>query len=120
MSDYADLAAVYIATWNETDTARRDAMIAKVFAVDVEYRDPVMQGDGHAGMAALIASVQERFPGFRFKLNGEASGFADRLRFSWTLGPDGAEAPVEGTDFVEIADGRMIRVTGFLDKVPAH
>ncbi len=120
MSDHAHLAADYIAAWNETDAGKRQAMIEKVFAADVEYRDPVMQGDGHAAIGALIAGVHERFPGFRFTLKGDAAGFADRLRFSWTLGPDGIEAPIEGTDFVEIAEGRMARVTGFLDKVPAQ
>jgi len=120
MSDYAHLASGYIAAWNETDAGKRHAMIETVFAPNAEYRDPIMQGDGHAGIGALIAGVHERFPGFRFALRGDASGFADRLRFSWTLGPDGIEAPMEGTDFVEIADGRMSRITGFLDKVPTQ
>jgi hypothetical protein len=121
MSDYAALAADYIATWNEADAGRRKAMIEKLFATDVEYRDPVMQGDGRAGIGELIAGVRERYPGFRFALKGEANGFGDRLRFSWMMfGPNDVEAPVEGTDFVELADGRMARITGFLDKVPAQ
>ncbi|MGJ5217721.1 nuclear transport factor 2 family protein, partial [Bradyrhizobium oligotrophicum] len=40
------------------------------------------------------------------------------VRFSWTLGPDSADGPIQGTDFVELADGRIRRVTGFLDRVP--
>jgi len=120
MSDYANLAADYIAAWNETDATSRKAMIEKLFATSAEYRDPVTQGDGHAGIDQLTAGVQQRFPGFRFALKNEANGFADRLRFSWTLGPDGMEAPIEGTDFEEITDGRMARVTSFLDKVPAQ
>jgi flagellar motility protein MotE (MotC chaperone) len=34
--------------------------------------------------------------------------------------PDGAEAPIEGTDICVVADGRLRQVTGFLDKVPAR
>ena len=120
MSDHAQLAAAYIAAWNETDVAARKTKIAALFTEGVAYRDPVMQGDGHAGIDQLIAGVHQRFPGFRFTLKGETSGFADNLRFSWTLGPDGAEAPIEGTDFVSVEGDRMARVTGFLDKVPAH
>ncbi|MDW6024929.1 nuclear transport factor 2 family protein [Mesorhizobium sp. BAC0120] len=120
MSEHANLAAAYIAAWNETDATRRKAMIEKLFAAEVAYRDPVMQGDGHTGIDQLIAGVHERFPGFRFALKGEANGFGDNLRFSWTLGPDGIEAPIEGTDFVTVTGGRMARVTGFLDKVPAQ
>lgn len=120
MSQHAELAAGYIAAWNQTDAGSRKRLIAKTFADAVSYRDPIMQGDGHDGLDQLIAGVHQRFPGFRFALKGDAQGFGDILRFSWTLGPDGAEAPIEGTDYVVLEEGKIARVTGFLDKVPAH
>jgi hypothetical protein len=120
MTDLDTIAGNYIAAWNETDAARRGKLVRAAFAEDVRYHDPVMQGDGHAGVEALIEGVQQRFPGFRFSLKGKADGFADKIRFSWALGPDGAEAPIEGTDVCTIADGRLKTVTGFLDKVPAQ
>ena len=55
----------------------------------VSYRDPMMQGDGHDGVAALIDGVQQRFAGFRFSLKGQPDGFEDHIRFSWDLGPEG-------------------------------
>ena len=120
MSDHSTLAAGYIAAWNETDDDRRKQLVTDTFSESVSYRDPVMQGDGHDGVDQLIAGVHERFPGFRFALKGDAEVFGDILRFSWTLGPDGVEAPIEGTDYVVVEDGLMARVTGYLDKVPAH
>src|SRR5260370_34625330 len=62
----------YVATWNETDAARRQAGIARAWAPDARYRDPLMASDGHAGIDAMLAlseaeglaSVQARFPGF--------------------------------------------------------
>jgi hypothetical protein len=41
------------------------------------------------------------------------------VRFSWGLGPHGAEPPIKGTDFVTLEGGRLHRVVGFLDQVPA-
>lgn len=120
MSDHIHLADNYIDAWNETDAGKRSKLIAALFTEGAVYRDPVMQGDGHEAIDGLIASVQQRFPGFRFALKGKADGFGDYLRFSWTLGPDGVEAPIEGSDTVRIEDGHMATVTGFLDKVPAH
>ncbi len=54
----------YVAAWNETDPGRRRAGIARAFAERVRYRDPVMAGDGHAAVDAMLAGVQAKFPGF--------------------------------------------------------
>jgi hypothetical protein len=118
MTDLNRIAQNYIAAWNETDAAARHTLLEAVFTNDVRYRDPLMQGDGHDGVAALIDGVHERFPGFRFALKGKADGFGEHIRFSWALGPEGGEAIVEGTDIGVIDEGRLKSVTGFLDKVP--
>lgn len=120
MSDNSRLAKAYIDSWNDTNSASRKSAIAEVYSQQVSYRDPVMSSDGQDGLDQLISSLHERFPGFRFKLKGEAESFGDILRFSWTLGPDGVPAPIEGTDYVVVQDGKIDRVTGYLDKVPAH
>jgi SnoaL-like domain len=113
------IAQQYIAAWNETDAGRRRALIAETWAEDATYVDPLMTGRGRAEVDALMAGVQQRFPGFRFTLIGKPDGFGDRVRFSWGLGPDGADAPIKGTDFVRVEDGRLKSVTGFLDQLPA-
>lgn len=77
-----------------------------------------MQASGQAGISALVGGVHQRYPGFRFALKGRADGHGDRLRFSWTLGPSGADDLIEGTDFAQLRQGRLAEVTGFLDKVP--
>jgi hypothetical protein len=120
MTDLNTIAENYITAWNESDAARRQALLKATFTEDISYRDPIMQGDGHAGIAALIDGVQQRFAGFRFSLGGKPDGFADMIRFSWNLGPEGTESVVEGTDIGVIEDGRLKSVTGFLDKVPAQ
>lgn len=118
MSIPFDIAETYIAAWNETDAAARRAMIADTWTADATYVDPLAAVAGHAGVDALIAGVQERFPEFRFALLGRPDGHGEHVRFSWGLGPDGAEAPIKGTDYVRVEDGRLKSVTGFLDQVP--
>ena len=116
----AQTASRYIAVWNEADPSRRRALIAEQWAEDAQYLDPMMQGNGHDGIDAMIAAVQDRFPGFRFTLHGTPDGHNDRVRFSWTLGPDGAAPVAHGTDFVQLtSDGRIRAVTGFLDQIAA-
>ena len=91
---------------------------ATSWADDARYVDPLMSGDGHDGVDALIAGVQQRFPDFKFRLIGEPNGFGDHVRFSWGLGPDGVDSPIKGTDFAVLRDGRIRSITGFLDQVP--
>ena len=118
LTDAQHIAISYIDLWNERTPARRREILAANWATDARYVDPLMSGDGHDGVDALIAGVQRRFPDFKFTLIGEPNGYGDHLRFSWGLGPDGADSPIKGTDFAVRSDGRIRSITGFLDQVP--
>jgi hypothetical protein len=121
MTDFQQLAADYIAIWNETDTGARSAAIAQVWAEDARYVDPLADVTGHDGIGAVVASAQQQFPGWQFSLLGKVEAHHDQFRFSWELGPAGIEAPVVGSDVAMVgADGRLTLVLGFLDKVPAQ
>ncbi|MFJ4288531.1 nuclear transport factor 2 family protein [Cupriavidus sp. NPDC089707] len=119
-TDPATLADRYLAAWNETDPARRRELIALAWTESASYVDPLMRGDGHAGIDAMIAAVQGKFPGFRFTRVSPVDAHGEHLRFSWELGPAGEPALVVGTDFATVAaDGRLARMTGFIDRAPA-
>jgi len=104
---------------HDRSQARRREILAANWTTDAKYVDPLMSGDGHDGVDALVAGVQQRFPDFKFSLIGEPNGFGDHVRFSWGLGPDGGDSPIKGTDFAVLSDGRIRSITGFLDQVPA-
>ena len=110
----------YVATWNETDAARRQAGIARAWAAAGRYRDPLMASDGHAGIDAMLAGVQARFPGFVLRRTSKVDSHNDWVRFAWSLGPAAGPAVVEGVDFCALApDGRLAAVVGFIDRMPA-
>ena len=114
-----EVADAYIEVWNERDKTRRETLVANGWTEGAIYVDPLMRGVGRGEIAGLIGAVQERFPDFRFSLLGKPDGFGSNVRFSWGLGPEGGEPPIKGTDFVTVVDGRLERVVGFLDQVPA-
>jgi hypothetical protein len=119
MTDVRQVAHRYIELWNERAPNRRREMLAANWTNDARYVDPLMSGDGHDGVDALISGVQQKFPGFKFILIGEPNGFGQHVRFSWGLGPEGADSPIKGTDFAVLSqDGRIKSITGFLDQVP--
>ncbi|WP_026868403.1 nuclear transport factor 2 family protein [Inquilinus limosus] len=119
MSNATELVDRYIAIWNETDAGRRRALIDATWTEDAAYVDPMMRGDGRDAIDAMIAAVQERFPGHRFRRIGPVDEHNGRIRFRWELGPEGAPALVAGTDFGEIAGGLLSGITGFIDHAPA-
>lgn len=120
MTNAPDIAERYIALWNETHGERRRDLIAQSWTETASYVDPLMRGEGYDGIDSLIAAVHERFPGHRFVIRGEPEGHNDRVRFSWSLGAEGAPPVAHGTDFAVLAaDGRLQSVTGFLDQRPA-
>lgn len=116
--DATDVARRYIAAWNETDAQRRERLVDAGWSEAATYVDPLASACGRGEIAALIGAVQQQYPGFRFALDGRVDGHGDKLRFSWTFGPEGEPDLIRGTDFAVVEDGRLASVTGFLDKVP--
>ncbi|MBS0559646.1 MAG: nuclear transport factor 2 family protein [Proteobacteria bacterium] len=120
-TDRAALALVdrYIAAWNEADPARRRALVAETFGAAARYVDPVAQADGVEHIDAMIAAVQQRFEGLRFRRLGKVDAHNDRLRFQWALAAGQEEPLVIGTDVAVLTeDRRMQSVTGFFDRLP--
>ncbi|SNT32203.1 SnoaL-like domain-containing protein [Streptosporangium subroseum] len=121
MNHIDQLVARYIATWNETDPVARRTEIERIWAEDGSYTDPIAVAEGLEAIDATIAAVQGQFPGFVFALAGPVDAHHDIARFTWELGPAGGESLVVGFDVAVLTeDGRISRVHGFLDKVPAQ
>ena len=114
------VARTFLQAWNEAEPDRRAQLLRETWTDDARYADPLAAVQGLAQIDGLIAGVQQRYTGFRFALLGKPDGHGDHVRFSWSFGPVGAEAPIEGSDLIELSGGRIRRVIGFLDKVPAE
>lgn len=121
MNTPANTASRYIAIWNEGDAGARRQLIAAFFTNDASYCDPMMKGDGHAGIDAMIAAAQSQFAGMRFSLAGTPDGYDDVTRFSWSLAVPGEKPVAHGTDIcVSNPSGHVAHVTGFLDTAPVQ
>jgi hypothetical protein len=115
-----DVIARYLSCWNETDPAARRKLIDDTWTADARYVDPIAAADGRDAIDATIAAVQQQFPGFVFTLAGPVDAHHRQARFTWGLGPEGAEPLVVGFDVaVTNDDDQLVTVLGFLDKVPA-
>lgn len=112
----------YFVMWNEPDQARRRAAIAAAWAPGASYVDPMFAVEGADALDALAVGVQQKFPGFQFRLTDAVDVHHDRARWGWELvGPDGSRIG-DGVDYAVVAeDGRLRSVTGFLNfEIPAE
>ena len=120
MSDARELVERYLATWNQKDPAARRAAVDALWTEDGVYVDPLVEAEGRDAIDATIAAVQQQFPDLVFRPAGDVDAHHNLARFTWELGPDGGEAIVVGFDVAVLSkDGRLEKVHGFLDKVPA-
>src|SRR5947209_5210186 len=87
----SDLIERYLACWNEADAATRRALIAQNWTEDLSYVDPMVEVSGADELDSTIGAVQEQFPGFVFTPAGPVDAHHDIARFTWGLGPAGAE-----------------------------
>lgn len=110
----------YIAVWNEPDAESRRQAVAGMWTEDGTYIDPLTAAEGRQAIEEVITGVREQFPGYVFRLIGNADVHHNVLRFRWELVPEGGdESVVGGFDVAVVADdGRISNVYGFLDKVP--
>jgi hypothetical protein len=119
MNAHTALIDRYFDAWNEPDAGRRRELIAVTWASDAAYVDPLLSGNGHDGIDAMIRAVHERFPQHTFQRTTDVDGFGNRLRFSWELLTPAGASIVKGSDFgVVDTHGRLQSVTGFLDDAP--
>ena len=118
MSNIESIVENYVASWNETDPARRQSSLAASCAANASYRDPVMVSDGQAGLDAMLAGVQAKFPGFVLRRISKVDSHNNAVRFAWSLGPAAGPSVVEGVDFATLsADGKLASIVGLIDKM---
>lgn len=117
MTDPMKLAQDYLALWNDADVASRDRSLSDLWAADARYADPLMTGEGHEGIATMIANARAQFPGHVFTLRGAPDAHGRFVRFSWTLISEQGAPIAGGTDIVRLTeDGRIAEVIGFIDR----
>ena len=112
MTTVNEAVSFYIAAWNETDPARRGALVARAWDEGGAYLDGHREAEGHEAIAAMIGEVQARFPGYRFRLSSGIEAHKGNARFAWQAGGT-AEAPLFFADRLRGAGpGRAVRAGG--------
>src|SRR3954462_7124917 len=107
VTNFAALIDGYVETWNETDPQRRRAAIARTWAEDGSYVDPLFSAEGRDGIDALLQGLQGQYPGIRLTRTSDIDAHHDRVRFSWELGPADGPVLAGGIDVGVVVDGHL-------------
>lgn len=110
----------YLAAWNETDGAKRKAILERVFARDCTYVDPFADLRGVDAIDGFIGNVQRHYKGAVFVLGNTFDAHHAQARFTWNAMAPGVTEPIAiGFDVALFEEKGLIRdVRGFIDRAP--
>ena len=110
--------ARYGASWNESDDARRGALLEQAWADGGVYQDPTGKAEGRDELVAHIGGFHAMFPGRTIDFASGVDVTEVGARWAWVM-RNGDEVELEGVDFADFGpDGRITRIAGFFGPLP--
>jgi len=118
-TDTTAVVDAYLASLDEADDAVRADLVARAWAPDGRFVDPLQEYNGHDELRTINPIIQQLYPGARFRRVSGIDVHHDQLRFAWDMTtPDGAQV-VAGIDIGQLGpDGRLRSITGFFGDLP--
>ena len=113
MNTAQDLAARYVALWNETNADTRRSAIASLWRPDGRHFIKEREATGYAALEQRIAGSHEknvRDNGNRFRVRSGAQRLRDVVTFFWEMVPANADTVLAvGLEFVVLdAEDRIV------------
>ncbi|MEX0428472.1 nuclear transport factor 2 family protein [Nocardioides sp. DS6] len=113
----AEAVANYVRFWN-TDPSELRRSGGQIFSEDIIWVTPIGVTSGIEGLARFVEQFTEHVGAYEFRARTEPDVHHDRARVPWELRVGDASF-AEGTDVLTATgDGRIMSVTGFLDRAP--
>ena len=120
MTAIEELAARYIAVWNEPDATARAASVATLWGADARACTSANEYVGLDAITGRVATSYDKFvagQGYVFRALGPAETHHDGVRIRWEMAPSaGGDAVSGGVQFLLLdADGRIRLDYQFID-----
>jgi hypothetical protein len=119
MTDLETTIDTYLEAYTESDAARRDELVSKVWITDGKLIDPPFDAHGHDAISAMADAVLGHYPGHTFRRTSGIDAHHGFARYGWALVAQDGSVAVAGVDVAEVTDdGKLARVTGFFGDLP--
>lgn len=105
----------YVAAWQETDAAKRSALVREACSEGFVLVTSGRHAKGHAGLEAMIAEFQQRMPGSSITMTSDVDIQGQLVRFTGAVSGPRFPTPIENMDACEVdAEGRISRISTFV------
>ena len=105
----------HLYAWSETDGEKRNAVIDRLYAPDVQIVDPFFKIKGIDRLNELISQLQKDNPGFIFSIDGQLNHHHNMIKFNWKLGPENNPSKMTGTDVIHLENGMIKSLEVFIN-----
>jgi len=110
----AEAVDAWFAAWSEPESAAREAILARVAAPEIEFRDRFSLIAGLADLRPHLAAIHRFMPGMRIRREGEIRHCQGTVLADWVArGANGQERGRGTNVFVFRGAGQIQSVTGF-------
>ena len=94
MASIDEMIRSYVASWNESDPAKRGLTIEKTWSPEGIYRNATAEFEGYDGIARAVTAAHDAFTanGFVFTL-AKVDTNHDAIRYRWEMVPAGGGEP---------------------------
>jgi hypothetical protein len=107
----------YIGCWNETDPAKRAALLEQCWEEGAVFQDGMGKAEGRQGLSDYIGMAQQYVPGMALELAAPAEETRGYCRHQWVVRRPDGNIMAKGTNFGQLSPaGRFLFVVGFWDR----
>lgn len=117
MLPYEESLEKMMLTWNTSDPAKREQLVADALEHNVHFVDPNHNIMGRAPFLAMVTQVLQEVPGASFARNSAIDTQNNFCRYHWKIELDGKRL-MDGFDVTEVNDaGKIVKVIGFFGRL---
>jgi hypothetical protein len=107
----------YVEAWKPISADQRSAILAEIFAENMQYLTPHFQG-GPEAVLEDMTQFQQKFPGAHFDIE-DSSTHHDVALFTWVLVLADGSRPAKGHDQIRIStEGKIASILTFAPSTP--
>lgn len=106
----------HLQLWNEKDATKRNVLMNKAYATDIEMTDRHFIATGNEEISEFIVNLQQKNPDFRFTAKSVETHH-NIARLYWQFGSKSKPATVTGMDLFVIENGKIQKLYVFVDEV---
>ncbi|GAA5089583.1 hypothetical protein GCM10023210_14600 [Chryseobacterium ginsengisoli] len=114
-ADMRSLIDTHFATWNESDLKKREALMKKVYADDIEMIDRHDILNGYKEISGFVDVLQSRNPKAKFTHIKPAEIHHNIARLFWQNGPSEKPDATTGMDLFVFENGKVKKLYVFVD-----